>query len=400
MWPPRSEDDIDLAIANGTQEDHYLDFKDQVGPSVGARKELAGDIAQFALDGGMLIIGVKEDKTSRTFSKDPFLLNGVKESFEQVANARISPHLPVRIREIPTNADSARGFVVIEVDPSPRAPHMVENIYYGRGNDIRRRLNDEEVRRFHSRSKDWRDEVNRLLDIEISRDPIDVSDRQHAHLYLVAQPQIGDEELAVDLLSSSNVRDMLRGIVTYDGEAAVDRDWRGVAPGPGYASSLQRRAGGVAYSSLSAGRIFDPSKIEEANVIDIEVREDAGLRVLMARMTYQSRNEAHIQEGLATAYVTRLLTWARRVSEEVGYNGTWLLGVAITGVNGKTASRAAGSFHAQWDRYSEDEYRRASYATVKELTESPDSVVGRLIDSFLRALGADRTPRPIGNYQE
>jgi len=69
FWDPRSESDLATAIDAGVlAETHYQDIKREVGSKPGERKELARDLAQFALDGGKLIIGIDEDKDARTWT--------------------------------------------------------------------------------------------------------------------------------------------------------------------------------------------------------------------------------------------------------------------------------------------------------------------------------------------
>ncbi|MFI5689540.1 hypothetical protein [Streptomyces sp. NPDC051636] len=67
-WTPKSEGDLAAAISGGLlEESHYLDLKEQTDPGKAGNKELARDLASFAVDGGMLIIGIREDKANRTF---------------------------------------------------------------------------------------------------------------------------------------------------------------------------------------------------------------------------------------------------------------------------------------------------------------------------------------------
>ncbi|MFJ3301291.1 hypothetical protein [Streptomyces bacillaris] len=57
-WVPRSEDDLRAAIDGGLfEENHHLDLKKAPGTKRDNR-ELARDLASFAIDGGTLVIGV------------------------------------------------------------------------------------------------------------------------------------------------------------------------------------------------------------------------------------------------------------------------------------------------------------------------------------------------------
>ena len=62
MLKVESEAQIRLAIEDGNlAESHHLEAKAEVGATEGKRKETAKDLSSFAIDGGMLFIGVAED---------------------------------------------------------------------------------------------------------------------------------------------------------------------------------------------------------------------------------------------------------------------------------------------------------------------------------------------------
>ena len=61
-WVPRSEDDLAEAIRLGLlEEGHHLDLKREISAGRAANKELARDLASFAVDGGILLVGISED---------------------------------------------------------------------------------------------------------------------------------------------------------------------------------------------------------------------------------------------------------------------------------------------------------------------------------------------------
>ncbi len=58
-WRPESTPELLAAIDAGVlAESHYLEMKQQIGDGASGRKELARDLAQFAVDGGTVIVGV------------------------------------------------------------------------------------------------------------------------------------------------------------------------------------------------------------------------------------------------------------------------------------------------------------------------------------------------------
>ncbi|MFJ2723106.1 hypothetical protein [Streptomyces sp. NPDC087437] len=76
---------VQAAVGGGLfEESHHLDLE-KAPNSKGDNKELARDLSSFAVDGGTLIIGVRENKESRTFELAPQPLTGLPEKIEQVA---------------------------------------------------------------------------------------------------------------------------------------------------------------------------------------------------------------------------------------------------------------------------------------------------------------------------
>lgn len=121
-WHPTSEADIQKVIGDGLLgETHYLDCKQEIA-SKADNKETGRDLASFAIDGGMLLIGVAEDKANRTFTLLPQPLRNLAEKVENIAVTIIDPPLHVIPHEIKAEADSSKGYLLVEVRPSPHAP--------------------------------------------------------------------------------------------------------------------------------------------------------------------------------------------------------------------------------------------------------------------------------------
>jgi len=170
-------------------ESHYIDVKREAGASLGARKETARDLASFGMDGGALLIGLEEDKPNRTWQPKPQPLAGLPERLEQIATATVDPPLFILTTVIPSRDDASRGYVHAEVPPSANAPHMVEGVYYGRGDKTRVRLSDAQVVAQHARRESLDALVGRLLDEEVARDPVPQPEQETGRLYLAQMLQ-------------------------------------------------------------------------------------------------------------------------------------------------------------------------------------------------------------------
>lgn len=168
MWRPRSEAELQAAIAaGGLEETHTFEVKQDVPATKAGGKELARDLAQFGIDGGILLVGVAEPKdASSQWEPAPVPLRGLSERIEQVARSTIDPPLQIRVNQLPSSDDPATGYIVVDVPASPQAPHMVDSIYYGRGNKMRHRLSDAEVLRLHAARRGAEEQINRLLDTD------------------------------------------------------------------------------------------------------------------------------------------------------------------------------------------------------------------------------------------
>ena len=374
-----------MIAAGDLEETHFFEIKQDIAAGKGGGKELARDLAQFGIDGGILLIGVEESSdASPPWQPTPIPLAGLSERIEQLARSTVDPPLNIRVDQFSADADAATGYLVIEVPASPRAPHMVDGIYFGRGDKTRHRLSDAEVMRLHAARRDTEEEVNRLLDAEIARDPWPASRR--GHLYLVAHPQMARPDLAQELLQGD-----VRRLLQFNGEASVERALQRWAPTPSSASSTPRRAHGVALCSQELREGRQVSSYEagiERTSLDIELREDGGFRVFVGRLTDEDRNGTPlILDGLAIAYATRLAEWARSVGFVTSYFGRWLFGVAGSGLRGKRSLTYEERFLEEGPTYDADDYRQTTTAEYFELDERPGDIVERLIGRLLRGLG-------------
>jgi hypothetical protein len=117
----------------------------------------------MTVDGGVLLYGVGGSDPTRPDQLMPFQLAGAAERIDQVAQAGIAEPPTIEIHDIPAPDQDGRGYLVVLIPASPRAPHMVtiegDNRYYGRGATGNRILPEGDVARLYERRERW--EVNR-----------------------------------------------------------------------------------------------------------------------------------------------------------------------------------------------------------------------------------------------
>lgn len=399
-WRPKGEDEIRSAVELGLiAESHHIDGKRETGHSAGARKETARDLASFALDAGALLIGVEEDKDAGRFSLAPQPLNGVVEKIEQIAAMAIEPPLPVVPVAIPSDADPTVGYLLVHVPPSPAAPHMVDGRYYGRGERTRRVLSDAEVLRLHARRESLEAQGARLLDAEINRDPVQEDARALGHLYLVAQPIAGPPRLAHGF-----VRGEHQPIYEFVHHAPLTLHSEQIAqyaPTPDSASVRSHRSNGVALCSHKlSGRgrtlaVYNGAPAtDDGRLLDIELRDDGGIRILAGRMTamapsnYGDAPTSVIMDGLAVAFTRRLINWAVSIGERTGWHGMWLLGLHGDGLRGLESYLVHESMRrGHGPTFDVDDYREVTKASHLEMAQRPGTVAYRLVGRMVETLG-------------
>jgi hypothetical protein len=127
MWIPGSAEQLIEAIAEARLAPESASYEYKVAlPASSANKDIAIDVAAMATDGGLIIYGVGENGRGVTFSAEPIDLTGVKDRISDVVTSQIKERFDFDIRPLPLSGDPSRGFVLVDVPASIRAPHMVE----------------------------------------------------------------------------------------------------------------------------------------------------------------------------------------------------------------------------------------------------------------------------------
>lgn len=393
-WLPTTEADLDSALADGRlDEGPHLDLKREIEAGRAANVELGRDLAMFANDGGVLIVGVAEPTAGR-FELSPVLLAGLPERIAQVAASRLQPPLYVGISTI-SSADPERGYVVVAVPASAAAPHMTDDRYWGRTGGTREPLSDAQVRAVIERRQSATRPILSELDEDVARDPIPETLRSHAHLHVVARPRFGGEDLV--LREVERAGNWSRWLHTELLEFTPDPPFGAWSPDlKNQAGEVGHRAHGAALHShymqqdrSASGLLAAPEQLvrDEDDLLDLEVDEDGALHLYCGRGsdTYRGSGQVVIPEVVA-GLVLRVVQVAARITQLTGFVGTWDFAMAVTGLRGATP------YTQGWDAgpaYSRDEYRRAASADTPHLMSNPREVAHQLVGGLLRGLGQD-----------
>jgi hypothetical protein len=396
---PATEDELRELLDQGVlTEGHHLDFKREQPPGRKANTELAKDLAQLTLDGGALLIGVDDNDTAKPPQLTPVTLAGLKERIDQVA--RMLPEPPIHVHiDILRASTTETGYLLMVVAPDG-IPRQVDGRYYGRGDTTRTVLSDAQVTRLHQLAAQAQRGVDRLLDEEIARDPTVPADgRQHAHLFVVAQPVLEQPERLQQVLGADGAKGwhefLHRRVQSAPAGVRLHPAWTPDIPQLG---TPTRCAPGWALSSdyilpqrtapLDGGM---PSIQDlEPRLLDMEINEDGGVRLFCARASaprqFGGTTLDVAVEGVILGLTKRVVLIATVVAETTSYLGAWDFGIAITNLRGR---QSLSVVQTGWEAtpFSDDGYRQTTRATWKQLTTDPDAIVAELTGRLNRALG-------------
>jgi hypothetical protein len=394
-WTPAAWSDVVEAAAGGLlDESHWVDLKQELPAGKRTHNtELAQDLASLAVDGGLLVVGI-EDHDSRAGKVRGVELARLADRVDQVARDKVRPSLVVRSREVPDPDRVGWGCLLVYVPPSAEAPHMVDHVYYGRGDRANVRLGDEQVRAIIEDRRRGRADVTAELRRLADDDPIAADDRQFGHLYLLAQPETAAEEALVEFLARGDavsvIQELLGSVVRERGSGTT-----GFAPDLHLLFDRVPRAEGLALTSYSA----EEGPGREQSLLELVLREDGGVRLTCGRGT-----DAFPQPGFSppdrppmAVIAVLVLGLAHSVAALAGrladayaaYQGQWRLGIRMDRLRGAMPLDLLQGhpLHRPGNPYSRDEYERVTSASTEELVNAPHAVAERLVAPLLRGLG-------------
>src|SRR5690349_9461048 len=113
MWIPKSEDEIERAIAAGMlRETASFDTKREL-PAKGKSRDLAIDVCAMTPDGGVLVYGIAEDEHGRPSKLAPIPLAHARERVDQIVHSGIAEPPEIQVIELPSRQDAALGYLVV-----------------------------------------------------------------------------------------------------------------------------------------------------------------------------------------------------------------------------------------------------------------------------------------------
>lgn len=360
-------------------------------PKKGRSKDLAVDVAAMANDGGTLLYGVDEDDHGKPAVRTPIQLNGARERVDQIVQTCISEPPDVEIHAIPAEEAEGKGYLVVAVPSSPRAPHMVtvgkDNRYYGRSATGNMPSTEGEVARLYERRSKWEVDRAALLEEAIARAPIR-ADERFSYLHLVARCTLSEEDLLERAMGDGYLVPFLNGLFsTAIGNKVFPRGYgKGYSPDLGENNSYNRRAEGWA---TSQGLGADWQSFGPGHVLEFEIGLDGSGRLFCGRAAEEANSgKLQLFEDLVAGLTARFLCVLGGLYDAGTYLGPVDVGIAVTGLKGAVSctlsQHVIGRHFLQ--PYDRDQYRRTERFSASSLRDDTRSAARKLVSPLTRAI--------------
>lgn len=385
MWIPKDEQEIVSAMTNGSLEETLtFDAKREIPLK---NIDTAKDVSALAnTAGGILLYGVDEDSDGRLTVLNPIVLENQRERIDQIVRSSVDEVPRFTISRIETQTDTSKGYLVVVVPPSERAPHMVivkgERRFYGRGETGNYILSQTEVGRLYERRRLVESNILPELEKAIEEAPL-ADNEEFAHLHIVARPVFPDDTILTKALSSGQShKELLRVLVQSAADTSVYEDR--YSPDFQQPSVWTRRPDGY------FGRLQDASETSrrpDAYTLHLQINLDGSARLFCGRAADAtgSRGGKEFISTIVAGNTTRLLALLGDLYEKASYFGMVDVAVAVTGLNGSVLHRPRNPF-SDLPRYEGRDYRRSSRSSAELLKESPKQVAAALLMPLLDAI--------------
>jgi hypothetical protein len=402
MWLPKTTKDLEEAIANGTlpREPTAFEVKAQLPATTAKNPDIAVDVAAMATDGGCIVYGVAEDKAAGTFTANPIPLQGVKEKIGQIVESHVQERIEFEVYELPLDNDPTRGYVVVEVPVSARAPHMVESKgryqYYGRqpgGNTI---LGEAEVARLYERRQRVEENALKALDEAIAYAPIyPTVDR--ADLHLVVVPLVSNSDLREKAMAGQGQPALVMDVNAALAAIRFDDPWDPKFNDVVVYGRPTTTLDGVAL-------VNDPIEREgqEPNtdyVVRLELTDNGTCRYFHANLGAPWGDEFVLRDNPVAHLTAHFCVMAGNILERAGYMGAVEVLIAVTG--------AAGAVSGQWlngvyfprpsgkPAVPTNDYRNFVRVPASKLRSDPIELARSLTVKLLRTIRPEGFPDPL-----
>jgi hypothetical protein len=393
VWVPKDTAEIEAAARRGElEETPSFDAKADL-PVAKKNASLAVDVAAMSTDGGVLLYGIAEDASKRPTVIQPITLAGAADRIDQIVSNGIAEVPYIDPREYPCAGDPSKGYVLLIIPPSPRAPHQVivgnEWRFYGRGAKGNRILTEGEVARLYRRREEWEQDQSVLLAEAVAAAPFEPQSGL-AYLHAFARPVPPDRAIWDRAVESAGGRDALHKLMADVAGA--------VGPHDGYAPNLKsgprwRRQGADSWR-LSSTHERDYCDARTARyIVNVTVNIDGRGHLFdgrAAEATQRSPGDQRLiiwESGIAGNFAGFLAAMGA-LYRAGGYHGQVDIGIACTGLEGGQSSLALNPHYIMFTEdqgFNEPTYTRTERVAAAELVE-PEPVARRMLRHLFEAV--------------
>lgn len=388
MWIPASVEELEAAVSDGSlEEGSQLDFKEAL-PSKGGNADIAVDVSAMTVDGGVLVYGVGEDENKRPTQLTPIELPGAPERVDQVLRTSVNEPPAVRVVSLALADDPARGYLVVVVPASSRAPHQVvvsgkyQYRYYARGATGNRVLTESEIARLYARRLSWSFDRREHLKSLIDSAPFEPS-TDLGYLHAFARPVVIDEDLWIRA-AGDDPKALQRRMLH-----AAQRANEGMGYDPSIADAASWTRQGADTWRLSREENDEPQRC-----VRCDIGFDGSGRLFCGRAAERLPPKPYaadqpgplvIFEQIVAGNVASFFALMGELYAAASYAGLADIGVALTGIRGARASSMTNVIGHLEHGYGEDVYYTDLQVNAESL-EQPRDVTRRILSRFFDAL--------------
>jgi hypothetical protein len=377
MWVPSSAHEIEDAARSGDlRETSSFDAKADL-PQPMKNSEVAKDVAAMATNGGVLLYGVAEDEHGNPSEPQPISLAGAPERVSQIVSTSIAEVPFIDVRAFPCEEDPSKGYLVVIVPQSARAPHMVivggDNRYYGRDAKGNRILTEADVARLYERRQRWEVDREQVLRDVIAHPPAPPREGQ-GYVYAYTRPTVLDQSILEHAQEKTGAPGPGGPMVQWLLNVVHSTVLRG-RYGPSLEQSpyLYRFGGDMWRWANRTRESITEEDFDPGNLVVIDFNIDGRGQMFCGRATdalLGKPEQRYVIEVVIAGSVEAFFAVMGALYEAADYHGSVDVGLALTGVRGAESERLRGFLHHEPHAYPVDIYTRTARVAAAELRAS------------------------------